>query len=155
MDKFDNYADIEIAFYLKKAGYDWECPTCYIGGDPTQIHEYSQPFNWNMPREEYEKDGSNNNFYQFINQKGVGMEIGSAPTLAVIQKWLRLIHHYHITINVSYAKGDITYFITCYKDNMNITLIPSYENKFNDYYDALKKAIYNCLQLIINEKHKD
>lgn len=81
------YISLEVAKLLKKAGFDWERETCYIGksGRPYKYHKF---FNWNMPRKYFEKYGSDNLFHAFISQKKTNSFI-SAPTLEVAQRWLR------------------------------------------------------------------
>ena len=97
------YVSLEVAKLLKEAGFDWECETCYMGKSK-RAYKYNKYFNWNLPRKDFEKEGSDNLFYAFINQKKTNNFV-SAPTLDVAQRWLREKLDLIITIDYNYHKG--------------------------------------------------
>ena len=144
------YISLEVAKLLKKAGFDWECETCYIGksGRPYKYHKF---FNWNMPRKYFEKYGSDNLFHAFISQKKTNSFI-SAPTLEVAQRWLREVKNCYVGVEEfvhNLDKNNIyyTYNWVVYLDGDRHSG-SDYDN--THYYEvALETSIKKALELIL------
>ena len=99
MSIFEFFIDFADASLLKQLGFDWDIPTCYkVNEKDAEVYMYHSPFNWNMPRESYEKYNSDNIFHAFIHENGEQIEYISAPTLDLVQRWLRDMHNLYISI---------------------------------------------------------
>ena len=145
------YTSLEVAKLLKKAGFDWECETCYIGKSkrPYKYHKY---FNWNMPRKYFEKEGSDNLFHAFINQKKT-CDFISAQTLDVAQRWLRDVMDIDVYIfpdtNVKrecvYQVGIKTFGRTLWIPGQPSTA------QYDTYEEAQEVGIKKALELILEK----
>lgn len=158
------YVSLEIAKLLKKAGFDWRCETCYIGKSK-RLYKYNKYFNWNLPRKYFEKDGSDNLFHSFINQKKTNNFI-SAPTLDVAQRWLRVVKGIYIGINAIENKRAVTNsdgwtfhyeygkptFDCDIKDERCENMCTLYDS-FDTYEEAQEAGIKKILEIIL-EKEK-
>lgn len=140
------YVSFEIANLLKKAGFDWELETCYIGKS-VRPYKYHKFFNWNKPRKDFEKDGSDNLFHAFITQKKTNSFI-SAPTLEVAQRWLREVKGLHI--NVDTWPGALWRWIV-WKINPERRIVASKHSSYKTYEEALESGIYKALEIILEE----
>ena len=72
----------------------------------------------------------------------------SAPTQSLLQKWLREIHHIHITIEMVSIVSE-TY---CYIIRGNFPLINSYKDL--DYEDTYESALEDALEKALNLIYK-
>lgn len=155
------YLSPKISKLLKKAGFDWERETCYIGksGRPYKYHKF---FNWNMPRKDFEKDGSDNLFHAFITQKKTNSFI-SAPTLDVAQRWLREVKKCYVSIIADCDSVGVFYNIRIIYYDANNNYHATYvweETKrepvkhraiFNNYEVAQEAGIKKALEIILKK----
>lgn len=141
------YVSLEIAKLLKKAGFDWELKTCYIGKS-VRPYKYHKFFNWNKPRKDFEKDGSDNLFHAFITQKKTNSFI-SAPTLEVAQRWLREVRNFDVLILFQW-RGDRS---IAYKYEIRLEGRPYALQLllFNTYEEAQEAGIKKALEIILEE----
>lgn len=141
------YVSLEIAKLLKKAGFDWELETCYIGKS-VRPYKYHKFFNWNKPRKDFEKDGSDNLFHAFITQKKTNSFI-SAPTLEVAQRWLREVRNFDVLILFQW-RGDRS---IAYKYEIRLEGRPYALQLllFNTYEEAQEAGIKKALEIILEE----
>lgn len=142
------YLSHKVSNLLKKAGFDWELKTCYIGKS-VRPYKYHKFFNWNKPRKDFEKDGSDNLFHAFITQKKTNSFI-SAPTLEVAQRWFRevkgiLLYITPKRVNMEW-KWDFWYIDL--RDKTNIEQRYSTKN-FNTYEEAQEEGIKKTLKMIL------
>lgn len=144
----------KTAKLAKQAGFNWECETCYIGKSKTP-YKYDKYFNWNMPRKDFEKEGSDNLFYAFINQKKITNFI-SAPTQSVLQRWLRelkgmSVEVCHVIVWVEGGALGIKWCYRIYYLNSNEGDIVS-SDEFNTYETALEAGLRKCLIILIENQ---
>ncbi len=139
------YVSLEVAKILKKAGFDWESETCYIGKSK-KIYKYDKYFNWNMPRKDFEKGGSDNLFYAFINQKKTTNFV-STPTLDVAQRWLREVKNTHIEISPNSDMSAYIYNILLHGDKFWLGSPISYIT----YEEAQEAGINKALEKILEK----
>lgn len=137
------YVSLEVAKLLKEAGFDWKCETCYMGKSK-RAYKYNKYFNWNMPRKDFEKEGSDNLFYAFINQKKTNNFV-STPTLDVAQKWLREKCDLIITIDYNYKKG--TFLCKVYSKAECLSILFD----FLVYEEAQEAGIKKALEMILKK----
>ena len=137
------YISLEVAKLLKDAGFDWECETCYMGKSK-HAYKYNKYFNWNLPRKDFEIEGSDNLFHSFINQKKTNNFV-SAPTLDVAQKWLREKLDLIITIDYNYHKG--TFLSKIYSKSECLSIL------FDClvYEEAQEAGIKKALEMILEK----
>lgn len=83
MNTHEQYISLETAKLLKKVGFDWECRAYYfyLINDPNPRFYHAENFN---------------NFNKW------GPDAFSAPTKAVVMKWLREVKGLNIGINCLY-----------------------------------------------------
>lgn len=142
---YEAYVSPEVAKLLKKAGFNWECKTCYIGKS-IRLYKYYKFFNWNIPRRYFENDGSDNLFHAFITQKKNNSFI-SAPTLDVAQRWLREVKGYNVLVCHDFKLNKHGWWIL--KDN--IMLCHNYGTQFDIYEEAQEAGIKEALELILEK----
>ena len=139
------YVSLEVAKLLKEAGFDWECETCYMGKSK-RAYKYNKCFNWNLPRKDFEKEGSDNLFYAFINQKKTNNFV-STPTLDVAQRWLREVHHLHITI---FSSSQESWMFRITKQHQSLE-DGVYGEDFYTYEEAQEAGIKKTLEMILEK----
>jgi hypothetical protein len=83
MDTHEVRVSLETAKMLQRVGFDWECEYAIL--PTTEMGDKAYRYN---------KGKSHN----YNNKEAYSFEIYSAPTLDVAQRWLREVHHLHITI---------------------------------------------------------
>lgn len=137
------YVSLEVAKLLKEAGFDWACETCYMGKSK-RAYKYNKYFNWNLPRKDFEIEGSDNLFYAFINQKKTNNFV-STPTLDVAQKWLREKWDLIITIDYNYNKG--TFLCKVYSKAECLSILFD----FLVYEEAQEAGIKKALEMILKK----
>lgn len=142
------YVSLEVGKLLQKAGFDWELETCYIGKS-VRPYKYHKFFNWNKPRKDFEKDGSDNLFHAFITQKKTNSFI-SAPTLEVAQRWLREVRNFDVLILFQW-RGDRS---IAYKYEIRLEGRPYALQLllFNTYEEAQEAGIKKALELILEKE---
>lgn len=148
----EQFITLETAKLAKQAGFDWETYTMYIDElDGSKIHRYEyKPFNWNIPRKDFEKEGSDNLFHAFINQKKTNRFI-SAPTQSVLQRWLREVKNVVLLVdfnNDEDCEENERYGVTIYIGNERIVELATYST----YEAALEAGLQECLTLLIEKQ---
>ena len=133
---------------LQQLGFDWEISTCYkideVNEKDAEVYIYHKSFNWNMPRYLYEKYGSDNIFHAFINENDEQIECISAPTLDLVQRWLREVHKLHITI---FSSSQESWMFRITKPHQQLE-DGIYGEDFETFEDAQDGAIKKCLELL-------
>ena len=147
------YVSLEVAKLLKEAGFDWECETCYMGKSK-HAYKYNKYFNWNLPRKDFEKGGSDNLFYAFINQKKTNNFV-SAHTLDVAQKWLREVKNVWIEVLLVNAT-DPHYRVDLvntskYNNSYGIIHVADYK-EYEVPEEALEAGIKKALEMILEKE---
>lgn len=144
MEIFEFFVDFNDALLLRQLSFDWDISTCYNVNDrDSEVYAYYRQFNWNMSRDLYEKYGSDNIFHAFINENSEQIECISAPTLDLVQRWLRDIHKLYITILPISNKWS-------FRIEGPQQLKDEIYNggDFETYEDAQETAIKKCLELL-------
>lgn len=148
MSIFEFFIDFGDALSLKQLGFDWEIPTCYrideVNGKDAEVYMYHKPFNWNMPRDLYEIHGSDNIFHAFIHENDEQIECISAPTLDLVQRWLREVHKLHITI---FSSSQESWMFRITKPHQQLE-DGIYGEDFETFEDAQDGAIKKCLEIL-------
>lgn len=133
MNTHEVRVSLETAKMLQKSGFDWECeyailPATEMGDTPYR----------------YNKGRTNN----YNDKEKYPFEIYSAPSLDVAQRWLREIHHLHITIFSSSQESwmfRITKPHQKWEDGV-------YGEDFYIYEEAQEAGIQKCLTILLEEK---
>lgn len=145
MSIFEFFIDFADASLLKQLGFDWDIPTCYkVNEKDAEVYMYHSPFNWNMPRDLYEKYGSDNLFHSYITEDDKQIECISAPTLDVVQRWLREVHKLHITI---FSSSQESWMFRITKPHQQLE-DGIYGEDFETFEDAQDVAIKKCLEIL-------
>ena len=144
MNTHEQYITLETAKLAKQAGFDWGINTVYKG---EKLYTDVISFNWNIPREDFEKEGSDNLFHTFIQDSS--NEFYSSPTQSVLQRWLREEKMVHIEIVTGMGQY-VVWFTDCGKKRL---LIENHkEATFNTYESALEAGLQKCLTLLIEKQ---
>lgn len=126
----------EVAKLAKEKGFDWLCNGFYDLYDNPHNNKitYSSPDNWNL--------------YKSL----------SAPSQSLLQRWLREVHNFHITIcntnpgdkvDFKFSMGEL------YKsdnDDSKKYIVLGSKGTFKTYEEALEIGLQESLKLIKNEK---
>ena len=149
MTVFEFFIDFADASVLKQLGFDWDIPTCYkVNEKDAEVYMYHSPFNWNMPRDLYEKYGSDNLFHAYITEDDEQIEYISAPTLDLVQRWLRDIHKLYISILP--VSNNAWLFRIENHQQANDEIYNG--GDFETYEDTQEVAIKKCLEIIQSKK---
>ncbi len=149
MEIFEFFVDFNDALLLRQLGFDWDISTCYnVNERDNEVYTYYRQFNWNMSRESYEKYNSDNIFHAFIHENGEPIEYISAPTLDLVQRWLRVIHKLYISI-LPNSNNSWSFRIDAHQQ-LNDEIYNG--GDFETYEDAQEVAIKKCLELIQSKK---
>jgi hypothetical protein len=97
-----------------------------------------------MSRDLYEKCGSDNLFHAFIHEDDAQIECISAPTLDVVQRWLREVHKLHITI---FSSSQESWMFRITKPHQQLE-DGIYGEDFETFEDAQDAAIKKCLEIL-------
>lgn len=120
------YISLEVAKLLKEAGFDWECCYCYDAVTKDFLDDNEGKFNFN--------EGDDNDFY-------------SAPTLDVVQRWLREIHHLHITI---FSSSQESWMFRITKPHQKLE-DGVYGEDFYTFEEAQEAGIKKALEIILEK----
>ena len=124
----EDYVSFEIAKLLKEKGFDGECSCYYFFKDEAQFEESLTHWNWN-------------NGYTFRY---------SAPTLQMVMKWLREVHHLFVFISTWRKINDVQdqyyYEIRELGSKDYDTL---FSNVVGSYEQTCESAIKYCLENLI------
>lgn len=117
------YVSLEVAKLLKEAGFD--CDT------------YSA----------YNKDGMFTDKNRSILTWNDFANYYSAPTLDVVQRWLREVHHLHITI---FSSSQESWMFRITKQHQSLE-DGVYEEDFYTYEEAQEAGIKKALEIILEK----
>ena len=116
------YVSLEVAKLLKKAGFDWDTYSAY-NKDGTFTNKNRSILTWN----------------DFANYY-------SAPTIEVVQRWLRETQKYQVAVLPNGLKG---YATLCFLYKEPIT--QPFEH-YSTYEEALEVGIKKVLELILEKR---
>ncbi len=124
------YVSLEVAKLLKEAGFDWE---------GTAYYQHGVFYPYSVYREHL----------VVMNQSSAPsyMEQYSAPTLDVAQRWLREVHHLHITI---FSSSQESWMFRITKQHQSLE-DGVYEEDFYTYEEAQEIGIKKALELILEK----
>ena len=123
----EDYVSFETAKLLKEKGFEAECLAFYASSKEIGVEFF------------YSQHGPTNfNYYDTTT---------SAPTIQMVMKWLRDVHHIHITIECGSGRT-LVYFSLFRKvpDNKPISSNLGY---FETYEETCDEAIKYCLKKFI------
>ena len=126
------YVDLEVAKLLKDAGFDWECCYCYDAKTKDFLDDNEGKFNFN--------EGDDNDFY-------------SAPTLDVVQRWLREIKCIHLYVRP--ILDERKYVVTVVVDDLTWGQVndnTGTAKRFNTYEEAQESGIKKALEIILEKR---
>lgn len=135
MNTHETYVSLETAKLLKKAGFDWGCFFYYEN---------------KKLRGNY-KDSPNN-----MNASNIWQEerYCSAPTLEVVQKWLREVKAMHICVKPNEASANCKYFVTVIVNDTKWGNLQDDNRKtimFDTYEEAQEAGIKKALEIILEK----
>ena len=134
------YVSLEVAKLLKDAGFDWECKEYYYNFATT---------GWSLSFDD-----------NFVNWNSWSERYISAPTLEVVQKWLREVKHLDISIHYdpTIKSQPYVYFIYDVEEKFNdiLGIISPVTHSYSDgyfytYEEAQKTGIKKALEIILNK----
>lgn len=117
------YVSLEVAKLLKKAGFDWDT-YCAYNKDGMFTDKNRSILTWN----------------DFANYY-------SAPTLDAAQRWLREVHHLHITI---FSSSQESWMFRITKQHQSLE-DGVYEEDFYTYEEAQEAGIKKALEIILDK----
>lgn len=117
------YVSLEVAKLLKEAGFDWDTYSAY-NKDGMFTDKNRSILTWN----------------DFANYY-------SAPTLDVVQRWLREVHHLHITI---FSSSQESWMFRITKQHQSLE-DGVYEEDFYTYEEAQEAGIKKALEIILEK----
>ena len=112
----------EIAIQLKELGFDWE------------VNAYYKEELYEQVKNELYKDCCSNNFSQYIDDI-------SAPTQALVCKWLRDVHNINISI-ISISTKELQYYYDIIQLNV------SHDIPYNTYELAEEAGILKAIEIL-------
>ena len=122
----EDYVNFEIAELLKEKGFDEECIGYYVDYEPNDI--------------KYSFCGETNSIWE--------SRCCSAPTLQMAMKWLREVHHLHITIKIYTVPNGIVYAYEIDKLGHTASAL-KLKSGFDSFKEACEAAIKYCLTNLI------
>ena len=131
------YVSLEVAKLLKEAGFDWECREYYYNFATT---------GWSFSFDD-----------NFVNWNSWSERYISAPTLEVVQKWLREVKHLDISIHYdpTIKSQPYVYFIYDVEEKFNdiLGIISPITHSYSDgyfykYEEAQEAGIKKALEII-------
>lgn len=125
------YVSLEVAKLLKKAGFDWEVQSYY-----SKLSRMQGKLLWLSCGCKY-KENIN------INQNRY-----SAPTLDVVQRWLRETYHLHITI---YSSSQESWMFRITEPHQKLE-DGVYGEDFNTCEEAQEAGIKKALEFILHKE---
>lgn len=125
------HVSLEVANLLKQAGFNWECRGYFDG---TEFH----------PNGSVECTNYNSDTCKYLK----------APTLDVVQRWLREVKGIHICVKADTASINCKYFVTVIISDTKWGNVQD-ENKetilFNTYEEAQEAGIKRALEIILEK----
>ena len=135
------YISFEVSQLLKEAGFDWKCRCYYETSGRLRGTTRGDFNNYNLPF--------------VLENNGPVIQLYSAPTLEVAQRWLREVKGLHICVKADEASINCKYFVTVIVSDTNWGNVQD-ENKktilFNTYEEAQEAGIKKALEIILECK---
>lgn len=135
MNTHEQFITPKTARLAREAGFDWKCNHYYF----TQNGKTELKSDFRHPAQNY------NESMATLDSKSFEFEVCSCPTQSVLQRWLREIHHLHITI-FSSSQESWMFRITGPHHQLEDVI---YGEDFSTYESALEEAEQECLTLLI------
>lgn len=129
--KSEDYCSYELSKKLFDAGFDWPCD-CFYYKESSEDDEIRF---CRDGREDYNHDDWNVHHF-------------SAPTLSLVQKWLREVHEIYIVISPYVASGGIRYIRQIWHHLDRTDISECRQIGFKTYELALSDALTKALELI-------
>ena len=152
----EEYVNLETAKLLKKAGFDWECPTFYTETFDYRNQDGTGKFEFRR-NDNLRYQNPNDDLNSFVNHKGTLLEykfeMYSAPTQAVAQRWLREVKNREVVVDVDMRTahlyiplvGTVKPYV---EDNMPVVAWKRSDHKFPSYEAALESGLQHCLKIL-------
>lgn len=141
METHNSYISLRTAKILKRLGFHWECHACYQNNE---LREFTISHD------------SHQTLVMDYNKVVDYMDLLSAPTLAVAQRWFREEKNIAIDIK-SNKQGNYDFMV--HRINMVDYTLPSVlcvsACKFNTYEEALENGIQNALVPLLNDEKEE
>jgi len=128
------YTSLDIAKLLKQAGFEWRCKYAYI---TTPVGD--------MPTDE---DGMLTEYVENVNW------LVKAPTIDVVQRWLREVKAIHICVKPNEASAICEYFVTVIVNDTKWGNVQDDNRKtimFDTYEEAQEAGIKKALEIILEK----
>lgn len=147
MNNKEDIANYELSLLAKELGFDWETEFFYSNekepflnrGLEYQSDSYVRWWKWNNQPDNYPTQAKD--------------VLCAAPTLYMLQKWLREKHKIYVQVNLTHGSKYIHYYPIIFDFNVHR---PKEKNLYNvifyirEYVDALKKGLLFALKYIQN-----
>lgn len=147
----ESYVSLETAKMLKQLGFDWMCPSMYgmdarhNGRQIDEDEEYELKSSGRVDEIEYIDGGTVYNIYN--NNKDPYCY--SRPTHAVAQRWLREVHHLHITI---FSSSQESWMFRITKPHQALE-DGVYGEDYYAYEEAQEAGIQKCLTILLEKQN--
>lgn len=125
------YVSLEVANLLKEAGFKWFINSAYRDG--VLMHQGNLLCD-NFNGKQYENPARH--------------EFFSAPTLDIAQRWLREVHHLHITI---FSSSQESWMFRITKPHQKLE-DGIYGEDYYTYEEALEAGIKKALEIILEKR---
>ena len=147
MNTHESYVSIETAKLLKQAGFNWNTFCCYRNGSD-KVERCHVDFNWNMDKEDYEKEGSDNLFHDFITSDEKGLVVDdfvSAPTLDVAHRWFR--EEKGLVIQIDFLRHNKWWYLILQGERVDTLDNPRV--KHDTFEECLDAGVNHCARKIL------
>jgi hypothetical protein len=133
---------LKTAKLAKKKGFDLESLYFYTKPNSKMfgIDEHNRP---------YSIKNTSKKLYKCGNHAALNIDnVFSAPTQALLQRWLREEHNIHISIGLN-LNGDRpkVYWIS-FEHTLEGSIIDTFQTEYKTYEEALEVGLYEALKLI-------
>ncbi len=159
MNTHEQFIAPETARLAKQAGFDWECTTYYIEEYNPSVDAYCGEYRFNEMRGMVYPNPNDAEHHDFYFKKGTmfehKVETFSAPTQAVLQRWLREVKNMRLTVLPWIGRNDKTewsYITGRFYDQIKLSRAIGNEYSFDTYEAALEAGLQKCLTLIIEKQ---
>ena len=138
----EDYVNFETAKLLKEKEFDERC-VCYYNTESLNKFGYPVFDSIDMPLSNSDLEQSDHDYVCY-----------SAPTLQMVMKWLREVHHYYIQVMLdSWAcGGHMGYYVVIQKTDSDFEMMLSDaldEVFYKTYEETCEAAIKYCLENLI------
>jgi len=128
------YVSFEVAKLLKQAGFDYKVRLYYEHNGKLRGKNSGSFINFNSPT-------------IWENNGNTDKQLYSAPTLDVAQRWLREVHHLHITI---FSSSQESWMFRITKPHQNLEN-GVYGEDFYTYEEAQEAGIKKALEMVLEK----